>query len=237
MGTLIWLCGRGASIACGLPWTVPAAWAGLQREERIASIRETLHAEMAAPAVDTNTYSQLLTVLGLKTTPAWRHRFMTTNWDSLLQRQVNKAYPAVCPSWLESSHVFHLNGTVEELPDNSRRSSFLLESDSIGTRVAKLESNLAFASMIWSDAFVIVGMSFECAADNSLLTSLGKAPLPVEGSRWIVVNPDESALYNVCANLKSKLPAATVVAVPKGLAEWLASGLGELQDIGVLESQ
>ena len=91
--------------------------------------------------------------------------------------------------------------------------------------------------MIWSDAFVVVGMSFECAADNSLLTSLGKAPLPVEGSSWIVVNPDESALYNVCANLKSKLPAATVVGVPKGLAEWLAAGLGELQDIGVLESQ
>ena len=59
MGTLIWLFGRGASIACGLSWTVPAAWASLPREERVAHIRETLCAEMNAPAVDTSPYSEL----------------------------------------------------------------------------------------------------------------------------------------------------------------------------------
>ncbi len=102
-----------------------------------------------------------------------------------LRAEVNEAYPTVCPAWLESSHVFHLSGSVDESSDNSRRSACLLESDPIGARVAKLESNLAFATMTWSDAFVVVGMSFECAADNSLLTALGKTPLPVEGSRWI----------------------------------------------------
>jgi hypothetical protein len=237
MGTLIWLFGRGASIACGLSWTVPAAWASLPREERVAHIRETLCAEMNAPAVDTSPYSELLTVLGFRTAPGWRHRFVTTNWDGLLEREVNKAYPEVCPPWLESSHVFHLNGTVEELPDNSRQSHFLLESDPIGTRVAKLESNLGFATMAWSDSFVVVGMSFECATDNSLLTALGKTELLVESSRWIVVNPVKSALDDVCANLRSKLPGASVIAVQKGFAEWTACGLGELREIGVLESQ
>lgn len=237
MGTLIWLFGRGASIACGLPWTVPAAWAALPREARIAAIRETLCTEMTAPAVDTTPYSRLLTVLALKTRSDWRHRFVTTNWDSLLQREVNRAYPTVCPEWLESSHVFHLNGTVEDLPDDSRRSCFLLESDPIGTRVAKLESNLAFANMAWSDSFVVVGMSFECATDNSLLTALGSTPLPVEASRWIVVNPIRSALSDVCANLGSRLPGATVVAVQKDLATWIKCGLAELRYIGVLKDE
>jgi len=231
MGTLIWLFGRGASIACGFSWAMPAAWAGLPREERIAAIRETLRTEMDAPAVDTTPYSRLLTVLARRTVSNWRHRFLTTNWDSLLQREVNKTYPTVCPPWLESSHVFHLNGTVEDLADNSRRSSFLLESDPIGTRVAKLESNSAFKNMEWADSFVVVGMSFECATDNSLLTALGRSPLPVEASRWIVVNPVASALDDVCANLGLKLPGASVVAVQKDLAAWIECGLEELRHI------
>jgi hypothetical protein len=91
--------------------------------------------------------------------------------------------------------------------------------------------------MAWSDAFVVVGMSFECATDNSLLTALGRVPLPVEASRWIVVNPSASALEGVCANLKSKLPGATVLPVRTGLADWIAGGLAELQGTGVLKSQ
>jgi hypothetical protein len=235
-GTLIWLFGRGASIACGLPWTGPAAWDGRPREERIAAIREALRAEMNAPTVDTAPYSWLLTVLALETSPAWRHRLMTTNWDSLLQREVDMACPDICPGWLESTHVFHLNGTVDDRPDQSRRSCFLLESDPIGTRVAKLESNLAFANMSWADAFVVVEMSFECATDNSLLTALGKAPLPVEASRWIVVNPVASALDDVCVNLASKLPGVAVVPVQKGLVDWIGGGLTELREIGALKS-
>ena len=86
-------------------------------------------------------------------------------------------------------------------------------------------------------SFVVVGMSFECATDNSLLTALGKTELLVESSRWIVVNPVKSALDDVCANLRSKLPGASVIAVQKGFAEWTACGLGELREIGVLESQ
>jgi hypothetical protein len=183
MGTLIWLFGRGASIACGLPWIVPAAWAGCPREKRIAAIREALRAAMNAPTVDTAPYSRLLKVLTRGTSPGWRHRFVTTNWDYLLQREVDKAHPTDCPEWLESTHVFHLNGTVDDRPDKSRRSCFLLESDPIGARIAKLESNLAFANMAWSDAFVVIGMSFECGMDSSLLTALGSTQLAFEASR------------------------------------------------------
>jgi len=175
-------------------------------------------------------------MLSRRTATGWRHRFLTTNWDTLLEREVDAACPIECPPWLESSFVFHLNGTVQNVLDSSRRSCFLLESDPIDTRIAKLESNLAFASMTWSDAFVVVGMSFECATDNSLLTALGNVPLPVEGSRWIVVNPDESALGTVCANIQSRLPNATVIGVRKGFAEWLHAGLSELQELGVLNS-
>jgi len=189
---------------------------------------------MDSPHVNASPYRRLLDVLDGRTATGWRHRFVTTNWDHLLQREVDRAWPTDRPPWLESTHVFHLNGSVEDLPDNSRRSCFLLESDPIGTRVAKLESNQTFADMTWSDSFVVVGMSFECATDNSLLTALGNVPLPIEGSRWLVVNPNESALDTVCANIRSKLPGASVVPVPSGFAEWLSHGLPELRDLGVL---
>lgn len=224
-------------MACGLVWTVPPDWVLVPREERIARIREALDAEMNSAVVDTEPYRRMLDVLGCRTATGWRHRFVTTNWDTLLEREVNSACPTDCPPWLESSYVFHLNGTVEDPPDSSRRSCFLLESDSVATRVAKLESNLAFASMKWSDCFVVVGMSFECATDNSLLTALGGAPLPVEGSHWIVLDPDRSALDTVCANIQSRLPNVTITRVPSGFAEWLGGGLPELQHLGVLNSE
>ena len=235
-GTVIWLFGRGASIACGLPWTVPGEWASLPREARIARTRKTLVLEMDRPAIDTSPYRRMLGLLGRRTRAGWRHRFVT-NWDTLLEREVNKACPTHCPPWLESTFVYHLNGTVEDPPGNPRRSCFLLESDPVRTRVARLESNVAFHNMIWSDAFVVLGMSFECATDNSLLAALGTAPLPVEGSSWVVLDPDEGALDTVCANVQSTLPGATVIPVPAGFSEWLSRGLPELQHLGVLNAE
>jgi len=123
---------------------------------------------------------------------------------------------------------------VEEEADNPRRSYFLLESDPPATRVAKLEANVACANMVWSDCFVVVGMSFECAMDNSLLTAFGKVPLPVEVSRWLIVDPDEGTRMRVCANIQTKIPRAVAIGVPRHLDEWLGQGLPELQDLGVL---
>jgi hypothetical protein len=96
---------------------------------------------------------------------------------------------------------------------------------------------VAFANMTWADVFVVVGMSFECATDNSLLTALRRAPLPVEASRWIVVNPAAPTLNEVCANLGTKLSGVTIFPYTKGFADWIAGGLTELREIGVLKSQ
>jgi hypothetical protein len=224
-------------MACGLVWTVPPQWGSIPREKLIARIRKALHAEMGGPLVDAGPYRRMLDVLARRNAAGWRHRLMTTNWDTLLDREMNNVYPTDCPPWLESSHVFHINGTVEEPSDNPRRSFFILESDPVGTRVPKLESNLAITSMTWSDCFVVVGMSFECAMDNSLLAALGQAQLPVEGSHWIVLNPDGSALDTVCANIQYRLRNVTITRVPDGFAEWLGDGLPELQDLGVLNSE
>ena len=166
MGALIWLFGRGCSIACGLPWTLPAAWAGRPRQELIAAIRGTLRDEMNAPAVDTKPYVQLLTVLAQANSPNWRHRFVTTNSDSLLQRVVDKAYPTVCPEWLE-----------------------------------------------WEGSFARRGFAV--------------------GRR----QPVASALDGVRANLEFKLPGASVVPVRRGFADWVADGLPELRENGMLKSQ
>ena len=230
--------GRGASIACGLSWTVPGSLTRLPREKCIEEIRRALRDESHAPTIDTTPYARLLDVLATRTAPGWRHRFLTTNWDQLLEREVNSAYPKVCPdTWLESTHVFHLNGAIKEPPGESRRSRFLLESDPLGTRVKSLEFNLALANMEWADCFVVVGMSFECAVDQSLLTVLGKVPLPVEVSSWIVLNPLKPHLNQVCSNIQVKLPRASVVAVQRGFADWVEGGLPELQILGILKDQ
>src|SRR6266567_5036740 len=124
MGTLIWLFGRGASMACGLVWAVPLACVSLPRQDLVARIREALHAEMSNATVDTGPYRRLLDMLSRRTATGWRHRFLTTNWDTLLEREVDAACPIECPPWLESSFVFHLNGTVQNVLDSSRRSCF-----------------------------------------------------------------------------------------------------------------
>ena len=235
-GTLIWLFGRGASMACGLAWKVPEAWASLPRDTTIECIRTTLRAEMDASTVDTAPYRRLLTTLGANTAPGWAHRFATTNWDYLLKREVDRASPKFCPPWLESTWVYHLNGSIEDRPDNPRRSVFVLESDPDGDRVSKLEFNLACANLRWSDCVVVVGMSFECRMDGSMLTALGSTGYPVEASTWIVVDPDRYTLGVVCAHIQSKLPGATVVGVQSDFAAWLDADLPELQDLGVLTS-
>ena len=97
MGTLIWLFGVGASIACGL---VVDGSGSLGEPPAGGTWRisgKPLCAEINAQAVDTSPYPELLTVLGSRTASGWRHRFVTTNWDGLLEREVNKAYPEVCP--------------------------------------------------------------------------------------------------------------------------------------------
>ena len=139
-----WFFGRGLSIGCGLQWAVPIEWQELARDEQILRIKATLPVEMQAPGVNTEDIRLFLDLLATRTKPSWLHQFHTANWDYLLQREILALGYTVQPPWCAETHVYHLNGTVEDLPDNSQRSQFILESDSADARVATTEGNIAF---------------------------------------------------------------------------------------------
>ena len=121
-----WLFGRGLSIGCDLSWSVPVEWRTLAREEQIARIKAALRDDMGQASVDCSVIRSLLGLLERHTVPRWRHLFITTNWDYLLQREMPALGLTVQPPWFANTHVFHLNGTVEDLANNAHRSPFLL---------------------------------------------------------------------------------------------------------------
>lgn len=227
-----WLFGRGLSIGCNLSWSVSTEWEDLAREEKIDRIKVVLLEEMNKPSVDCTVIRCLLRLLSVHSNERWRHRFITTNWDYLLQREILNLKLEVLPSWLVNSHVFHLNGTIEDLPDNSNRSPFLLEEDFGIQRINTPEANIVYNQMIWNQTFVVVGMSFECETDRFLLQALGKVEndLPIGESSWIVVNPNITALNLSCQRIEKVLPYASVKPVCATLSEWMQTGLQELME-------
>lgn len=142
----------------------------------------------------------------------------------------------VKPQWLSNSHVFHLNGTVDNKFTNEHSSPFLLEQDLATQRTLSTEANKAFNHMMWDRKFVVVGMSFECETDKFLLSSLSHVAddLPIGESDWIVVNPNQVALTASCDRLKSALPRATVRGVQTTFSSWLAAQLPELKTCGAI---
>lgn len=234
--TVEWFFGRGLSIGCGLAWVVPADWYSLPRDEQIGQIKSALVSEMSATYIDTSDIRIFLDLLAQHTVSPWRHQFHTTNWDFLLQRQILALGHKVQPAWCAETHVYHLNGTVEDLPDNSRRSMFVLESDPSGARVATIEGNIAYTKFIWSQTFVVVGMSFECEVDKYLLKALKRVEddLPIGESFWIVLNPNAETLSATCDRLRAALPRATVVGSVTTFRAWLDSGAPELQSRGAI---
>lgn len=231
-----WFFGRGLSIGCGLRWAVPLEWQQLTRDEQIARIKTALPVEMQAPGVDTEDIRLFLHLLATRTTPSWCHEFHTTNWDYLLQREILALVQTVQPPWCAETHVYHLNGTVEDLPDNSQRSQFVLESDSEDARIATTEGNIAFNKFVWGQMFVVVGMSFECEADKYLLAMLRKVQddLPIGQSVWLVLNPDPGTLAASCSRLESALPRARIVPRMATFRSWLNEGMPELQRVGAI---
>jgi hypothetical protein len=208
----------------------------LPREEKIGRIRAALREEMTKASVDCAVIQFLLGLLSAHTNQGWRHRFITTNWDYLLQRELLDLQLSVLPSWLVNSHVFHLNGTVEDLSDNSNRSFFLLEEDLGTQRVNTHEADTVYNQMIWDRHFVIVGMSFECETDRFLLQALGRVgdDVPIGESSWIVVNSNKDALSVSCQRIQNVLPLASVTPVHATLSEWLKRGAQELKEWGTL---
>lgn len=227
-----WLFGRGLSIACNLSWSVPKEWQKLPRAGKIKRIKSTLRDEMDMPTVNSVVIKRFLGVLSAHTAPNWRSRFITTNWDYLLQREFQSLNLETRPPWMACSHVFHLNGTVEELVDNSNRSPFLLEEDSASQRCFTPEANIVYNQMLWDRVFVVVGMSFECDTDKFLLGALNRAEddMPIGESVWVVVNSNQGALDKSCARIAQALPRATVKGVHTDFDSWIQYGLKAFRD-------
>ena len=138
------------------------------------------------------------------------------------------------PKWLESSHVFHLNGTIEEMENNQYRSPFLLPEDNVNRRYKTLEANKAFGRMLTARIFVVVGMSFKCIIDKSFLEMLGifGNDMHVGESRWIVVNTEVEDAKLVCEKIKKALPSVTTVMVCENFRGWTNKKFPELQLVG-----
>jgi len=111
-------------------------------------------------------YRDLIDLLSSRTSGEWCHHFNTTNWDYLLQREISLNTSQQKPRWLLNSHVFHLNGSVEDWGDASKRSEILLESDSASQRTWSIEASKSFNTLIHQRLVIVVGMSFTCATDR-----------------------------------------------------------------------
>jgi hypothetical protein len=234
-GQILWLFGRGLSIECGLNWDVPGHWSHLPCNEKVYRIREQLRAEMDAPGVDIGPIREFLQFLSVRTRGGWWHRFLTTNWDFLLQLEIEKLVPDVVPDWLHHhSEVLHLNGTVEVLDDDSNRSALVLP-DEDSAHKPSLELNMALSEMAWVRTFVVVGMSFECGPDRALFNLLNKVQdlLPVGESDWIIVNPCQTTLDTTHDLIKCKLPQANVTLVCDTFARWREARFPRLMGKGV----
>jgi hypothetical protein len=231
---LNWIFGRGVSAASGLSWTVPKEWACLSRDNLIKKIKATLPKKM--DEASTSVYNKFLSILAKKTQIGWRHRLITTNWDYLLQKAIDEQSFTELPCWLADGWVYHLNGTIENLPDNSQRSPFLLESDPSGQRIVSFEANDAYNKIIWDDSFVVVGMSFECQIDKGLLGALRKVEdhMPVGESWWLIVNSSQKSLERVAQNIQIALPRSKIKTVQSSFESWLDSEMPELEDNGVM---
>lgn len=235
MDTVFWLIGRGASIACNLSWTVPNDWLGLPRDEKVLKVKNAIRYEISQKSIDSTSYKNFLSILATSTTSNWNHRFITTNWDDLLEREISKLGLLIKPAWLADSHVYHINGTIEELPDNCNRSPFLLEDDPPQQRVNTVEANSALNHMIWGRLFIVVGMSFECQMDKFLLHVLQRVEddLPIGESKWFIVNSNSEILDQALTRIATVLPRAIVAPVNTKFEEWVKNKMPELKAEGV----
>jgi hypothetical protein len=240
MNCIVWMFGRGASIACNLAWAVPQAWLNENRTVLKAKIKAALLGEMARSEINTRPYKALLAELAHRTSPGWQHRFLTTNWDTLLQREIDALPLTRAPEWMPETHVFHLNGAVENLLESDgvcRRSPFLLETDTATDRTSSLEFNQALQFIVWRQAFVVIGMSFSCPTDRAFLAILHSIEddLPVGFAWWLVINPDSDSAQEVAARIKAALPKALVTYVVMAFEQWVQEGMSQLVAAKILE--
>ena len=230
----------GASISNGLSWVVPKQWkedliaGNISREMHVEMIMTSLREKMAMTSDHPSAYRRLLDIMATKTVNQGYHRLITTNWDYLLQREVDNwiiaNQPGYVPEFLKpEGMVIHLNGSIE--PGKfQNRSPFLLETDSFEFRKAAVEANKAFNKLLWSNLIVIVGMSFECDIDKGLLATLKlhEDNMPIGSALFVVVDPMEESLERSIIRLASCFPRARVSRIQKRMEDWIDGGMPEL---------
>lgn len=235
--TAAWLFGRGCSVACGLKWTVPGWYKFFPRQWQITCIKKKILREMSKITPGTGPYKELLDLLATRTCIDWHHRFVTTNWDYLLQKEVNNLQLKIVPKWLPNTHVAHLNGSVENWGDPIQRSEILLETDAASKRRWSLEANKAYNEMIWQKVIIVAGISFRCPTDRGFLDALKNVEddLPVGESKWIVVNRNLDELELMKSLLKNKFPRCQVIPVHQDFGSWVSQGCLHLKGQGVIQ--
>ena len=187
-------------------------------------------------SVGTGPYKELLELLSVRTKSGWNHQFITTNWDYLLQREIDNIHFSVKPKWLLNSGVFHLNGSVEKFGDPFYRSKILLESDELSERKWSLEGNKAYNFFIWQKIIVIAGMSFKCAVDRGFLHTLESVQddLPIGEMLWIVINRDIEELSAIVHLLRHTFPQSKVIPVKSTFETWIAQGCMQIKGLEII---
>ena len=198
-------------------------------------ITEAVRREMNPGTAGASVYRHLLEMMATQTTPGGTHKLITTNWDFLLQRELDRWImlnkPGYAPRFLGAhGMVYHLNGSVEP-GDFQNRSPFLLETDPPDMRTRTYEANQAFNYLLWSSLVVIVGMSFECDIDRGLLAALRhhENNVPIGGAHFVVVEPNANVLASTMNKLASCFRRGSGAPVNLTFDDWTASGMPELR--------
>lgn len=218
---MIWFFGRGASIASGVTWEESEESKKKSREERIQNIDRNLSSQMQTVPIGNNPYSQLLFLLENKKKVNQRNLFITTNWDYLLQREINSKNYTTRPSWLEDSQVFHLNGSIEKWGDARYRSPMLLPDDN--NRVDSLEFQKAMNFVLCERFFVMIGVSFKYTVDQQIIELLRphEDNLLFGEGKYLIVDNCQEGLDRIENIINQNFPRAEVIKVKSDFKSWI----------------
>lgn len=208
-GHLVWLAGRGVSMSCGLCWDVPPRLeeryrrGEVSRDALVARICEELARAELDPKINTDPVRELLARLGRAN--HFRHSFVTTNWDGLLDRELRAR--GFAPA-------LHLNGSCAER-------NILLANDDERAREAVPQAREGLRRLMDADLVVVAGLSLASRLDEGLVARLrGK-----RGGRWLVVNHDAAEVRRTCELLRAQLPQCAVGALNEPFDAWVAHGM------------
>jgi hypothetical protein len=218
-----WLLGRGVTAGCGFAWRVPPSLyrafrsGSLTREAMVARIKADLarHQEQALREgrIDTSCLEHLAQAVAAQRSRGGRHGFVTTNWNTLIER-VLRAH---------GQPVWHLNGSIDGPGD-----AFLTEADTPVQRKGDLSSHPGFRWLREATVCVVAGMSLRCAFDRELLQLLATRRRARHSRRWCVVNESDHDLSRSHALLRQHAGGVEIRLVRSSFQDWVRAGLPEL---------